>query len=576
MSEAKTLGLAKIEGTGQAYLGVDTTHKYMDFNTYGRPSLRLESKKTYNGGLFVADFAHMPTGAGTWPAYWTVGLENWPAAGEIDILEGINEQTVNLGTLHTTTDCKLDASAQGGTLKTKHCSNDYTDDSPQWPNQGCSVLMKEPNTYGTAFNRAGGGVYVMDWQPEHIKIWMFAHGTAAATNALSANPDPSSWPKPSFTTEKSDCNISNLFKDHTLILDTTFCGDYAGQLDQWRQTSIYASNPVKYANCHDYVGAHPEAFKEAYWLVNSINVYKRSKNPSYVPSTTLITSTTSKASTSTPSATPSTHPGGLITSPNGTCGNLYTCNGYPSLSGYSCCSQYGQCGDSAAHCGTGCKASHGYCSPKPSTTSTSAKPTATPNPGGLITSPNGTCGNLYTCNGYPSLSGHSCCSQYGQCGDSAAHCGTGCKSSHSSPGFCNSAKPSTTSTSAKPSATSTLKTSPDGSCGNLYTCSGYPSLLGYSCCNKYGRCGDSAADCIGCKASHSSPGFCNSTTPKPVVAPPAKPGLVQSPNGSCGNLYTCTGYASTLGYSCCSQYGYCGDSTAHCGTGCKKGYGACL
>lgn len=592
MAESKRLGLAKTMGTGATYLGVDTTNKYMDFNTFGRPSTRLESKKIYNEGLFVADIAHMPTGAGTWPAYWTVGLNGWPGAGEIDILEGINEQTANLGTLHTREDCVLDASAQGGTLKTSHCSNDYTDNWSQWQNQGCSVLMKEPNSYGTAFNRAGGGIYVMDWQAEHIKIWMLTRGTAAATNALSANPDPSSWPKPSFTTEKGTCNISKLFKDHTLVINTSFCGEYAGQDIQWQQTSIYASNPLKYAKCHDYVGAHPEAFIEAYWLINSINVHKRSKNPSYVaPTSSVISSTVSSttslaSSTSTTSSSASatpTLPAGLATSPDGSCGNKYSCDGYPSLTGYSCCSKYGRCGNSADDCGTGCKGSHsspGKCTSALPSSTTSASPSATPNPGGLITSPDGSCGNKYTCNQFAGLA-YACCNQYGRCGSSASDCASGCKDSHSTPGKCNTPKPSSITTSAQSSATaSPYKTSPDGSCGNLYSCNGFASPLGYSCCNKYGRCGNSAADCgveSGCKASHSTPGKCGVAAPAtPVTAPPAKAGLVSSPNGSCGNSYACTGYASTLGYSCCSQYGYCGSTTDHCGTGCKKGYGACF
>ena len=426
-ADAKTLGLAKIEGSGAAYLGVDTTNKYLNFNTFGRPSLRLESKKTYNGGLFVADIAHMPTGAGTWPAYWTVGLKDWPRDGEIDILEGINEQKVNLGTLHTKTDCLIDASAQGGDLKTAHCSNDYTDGWSQWQNQGCSVLMKEPSNYGVDFNRAGGGIYVTDWQPQFIKIWFFPRNSAAGINALSANPDPTTWPKPSFTTEKGTCDIPGMFKDHTLILDTTFCGDYAGQDIQWQQTSIYQSNPTKYAKCHDYVGNHPEAFKEAYWRINSINVYKRSKNPSYVSSTSssIASSTTSESSSSSSTIVSTT---------------------------------------------TGISSS----------TSASASPTVLP--GGLTTSPDGSCGNKYSCEGFPSLTGYSCCNRYGRCGSSVDDC-TGCKVSHSTPGKCNANPPASSSTTSAPVPTSTLVTSPDGSCGNKYTCNGYANPLGYSCCN---------------------------------------------------------------------------------------------
>jgi len=35
-----------------------------------RPSLRIQSTKRYNGGLFIVDLAHVPVGTGVWPAFW--------------------------------------------------------------------------------------------------------------------------------------------------------------------------------------------------------------------------------------------------------------------------------------------------------------------------------------------------------------------------------------------------------------------------------------------------------------------------------------------------------------------------
>jgi beta-glucanase (GH16 family) len=54
--------------------------------------MRITTTKTYNGGLFIADFERMPFGCSLWPAYWSVGSD-WPNGGEIDILEGVNDQT---------------------------------------------------------------------------------------------------------------------------------------------------------------------------------------------------------------------------------------------------------------------------------------------------------------------------------------------------------------------------------------------------------------------------------------------------------------------------------------------------
>jgi hypothetical protein len=49
----------------------------------GRPSVRVESKATFTEGLFVLDLLHIPWGCGAWPAFWTGGLGDWPAGGEI-------------------------------------------------------------------------------------------------------------------------------------------------------------------------------------------------------------------------------------------------------------------------------------------------------------------------------------------------------------------------------------------------------------------------------------------------------------------------------------------------------------
>ncbi|KAF2463623.1 FAD-binding domain-containing protein [Lindgomyces ingoldianus] len=58
-----------------------------------------------------------------------------------------------------------------------------------------------------------------------------------------------------------------------------------------------------------------------------------------------------------------------------------------------------------------------------------------------------------------------------------------------------------------------------------------------------------------------------------VSANPLVPrALKVSTDGSCGGTTTCQG--STFG-NCCSQYGWCGSSSAYCGTGCQPAFGTC-
>ena len=67
---------------GAARMSVDTTNKW-PLGGKGRPAVRLISNNSYTHGLFVADIKHMPTGCGTWPAYWLLGADLWPTFGEI-------------------------------------------------------------------------------------------------------------------------------------------------------------------------------------------------------------------------------------------------------------------------------------------------------------------------------------------------------------------------------------------------------------------------------------------------------------------------------------------------------------
>ncbi|KAF9729258.1 hypothetical protein PMIN03_000309 [Paraphaeosphaeria minitans] len=101
-----------------------------------------------------------------------------------------------------------------------------------------------------------------------------------------------------------------------------------------------------------------------------------------------------------------------------------------------------------------------------------------------------------------------------------------------------------------------LSTSESGDCGSAVGlhCSG--SSFG-PCCSQHGYCGSSSVYCgFGCQADF---GSCSTS-----------PFLEQeiSPDGTCGgtNNFTCAG----SGYGeCCSQHGYCGNTTEYCENRCR-------
>ena len=97
-SSAKSKGLAYVDSNGLAVMKVDN---YRTLSPGAkRDSVRISSNSHYSQGLMLFDVVRMPWGCSVWPALWTVG-PNWPESGEIDIVEGANNSTMNRMTLHT-------------------------------------------------------------------------------------------------------------------------------------------------------------------------------------------------------------------------------------------------------------------------------------------------------------------------------------------------------------------------------------------------------------------------------------------------------------------------------------------
>ncbi|PSR74325.1 hypothetical protein PHLCEN_2v9942 [Hermanssonia centrifuga] len=217
---AQVSQLAYVQSDNTVVVAVDdTTNLTAGAN---RNSIRITTKKTYNGGLFVADFFAMPHGCGVWPAYWSVG-PNWPEAGEIDILEGVNLQTDNQITLHSSPNCTItNADAATGHLVNPTCT------SSNGNNAGCAYAQSGGNSFGHGFNMMAGGVFAHLWDQTGISVWFFPR-TEIPQDISSGNPDPSSWGAPVALFPNNDsCDTSAHFHDHSLVIDTTLCGDWAG------------------------------------------------------------------------------------------------------------------------------------------------------------------------------------------------------------------------------------------------------------------------------------------------------------------------------------------------------------
>jgi hypothetical protein len=119
------------------------------------------------GTVWVMDAMHLPYGCSVWPAFWTQG-PNWPSGGEIDILEGVNQQVGNQVAVHAAGQCTATpGGTTSGSLTQSNCQVGVNGDS------GCIFKDNNTNSYGEAFATAGGGVYVAELATEGIRVWFF-------------------------------------------------------------------------------------------------------------------------------------------------------------------------------------------------------------------------------------------------------------------------------------------------------------------------------------------------------------------------------------------------------------------
>ncbi|KXN87772.1 putative glycosidase C21B10.07 [Leucoagaricus sp. SymC.cos] len=229
----------------------------------GRNSVRLISNQQYATSVMVFNIRHMPQGCGTWPAVWTVGAD-WPNNGEIDILEGVNDQGPNQSTLHTTSGCTMPASrSETGTPSGNNCDTAATN------NAGCGVRMNDARSYGPALNNNGGGFYAIERTNSFIKIWFFPRGGSIPSDVAngSGSVNTANWGTPTAYFPSTSCPISSKFGPQNIVINLTFCGDWAGQ------SSIYDASGCP-STCVDFVNNNPSAFTNAYFDFQWLKIYE--------------------------------------------------------------------------------------------------------------------------------------------------------------------------------------------------------------------------------------------------------------------------------------------------------------
>ncbi|KAJ3848997.1 glycoside hydrolase family 16 protein [Lentinula lateritia] len=257
-------GLTYIDpNTGHAIIKVDNTTNIAAAPTVNRNSVKITSKDAYPiGSLVVIDVSHIPYGCSVWPSFWMLGTDLlWPLAGEIDIIEAINNLGSNQYALHTTPGCYLAANSvqTGNTIETD-CST----------GQGCLVQETKPNSFGSGFAQAGGGVFATQLDVSGIYMWFWPRSSlpASISQADSASTmNLTDWGTPTASYPASACNITQYFQPQQLVLDITLCGVWAGV------PSIYNSTGCSGQCIDNVIGTGNPIYNQAYWDITYIRTY---------------------------------------------------------------------------------------------------------------------------------------------------------------------------------------------------------------------------------------------------------------------------------------------------------------
>ncbi|KAF9528061.1 glycoside hydrolase family 16 protein [Crepidotus variabilis] len=259
--------LTYLNDAGNAVIKVDDQTTIMPDVLVHRDSIRLTSLHSYGvGSLILIDAVHIPYGCSVWPSFWTYGIEEeWPNAGEIDIIEGINGMQNNQVALHALGGCvktETPGMQLGNTLETD-CSKP----------QGCIVAESKPNSYGEGFAKAGGGVFALQMEESGISSWFWGRNDIPTElqnhDFDSQQLDTSTWGIPTASYPGSSCNVSHFFPPQNLVLLTTLCGVWAGV------PSIYSSScqtPTNSCVADNIIGPG-DKFATAFWEIKYIRTY---------------------------------------------------------------------------------------------------------------------------------------------------------------------------------------------------------------------------------------------------------------------------------------------------------------
>eukprot|EP01084_Bolivina_argentea_P068110 123957_1 len=290
ISQAYEMGIINTTNNS-AYIGTDYTTIFPSNSTIGRASICIGTKQRYKTGLFILDASHMPFGCGTWPSWWLTDGNYHANNSEYDTLEGVNLRTNDVSAFHTkSSNCSFSSVASNTTYISQSMSGTWKASSNcSFYAQHCSIYpANNSDSYGQLFNNKNGGVFATEiylypnndnatqYKYGFLRTWFWTRNEIPM-DIKNKNPEPSTWKLPYANWPfgatphivNNGCSTDNINTYHQLRFDLYYCG-VAGGKNSWSMCqNVVGINQT----CEQFVNQNASYFKDAYWLINYMDVY---------------------------------------------------------------------------------------------------------------------------------------------------------------------------------------------------------------------------------------------------------------------------------------------------------------
>lgn len=148
-------------------LHIRANKEHYESSDYTSARMITKGKFSFTYGTVEARIA-LPIGKGIWPAFWLLGENiddvSWPACGETDIIESVNDENIVYGTNHW--------SSEGSYAQYGNNTNDYYGTS-------LTLDITQFHTYKMVWNEKTIAMYVDDFKFHEISIERDANGKSA-------------------------------------------------------------------------------------------------------------------------------------------------------------------------------------------------------------------------------------------------------------------------------------------------------------------------------------------------------------------------------------------------------------